>query len=206
MTLTLTAMVSLFGAMAVLASVPSVSVVAVVAVSASSGVRNGLCTALGIVAGDVVFILLAIFGLTLLVDALGEWSFLLNGACALYLLWKAWVFWSASSADPAADGVPPANRRSAFTTGLLITLGDQKAVLFYLGFFPAFLSLDTITPLDIGVVILITLFSVGGVKALYAFAADRVRDHLGAATSRWINRLASLILVGASLLILIRIP
>ena len=32
--------------------------------------------------------------------------------------------------------------------GLLVTLADQKAILFYLGFLPAFMDLDAITPAD----------------------------------------------------------
>lgn len=62
---------ALISVMAVLAAVPSASVLAVTAKSASSGFWQGALTAVGIILGDVIFILLAVFGLALLVDAMG---------------------------------------------------------------------------------------------------------------------------------------
>ena len=49
--------------MALLAAVPSLSVVAVVARAASFGFIHGAFTAFGVVVGDIILILLAIFGL-----------------------------------------------------------------------------------------------------------------------------------------------
>jgi threonine/homoserine/homoserine lactone efflux protein len=54
---------ALFAAMTLLVLVPSVSVLAVSARAASSGFRHGVYVTLGIIAGDTVFIVLAIFGL-----------------------------------------------------------------------------------------------------------------------------------------------
>jgi len=50
----------------------------------------------------------------------------------------------------------------------MITLGDQKAILFYLGFFPAFLDLVAMSALDTAVILLVTTVAVGGVKLAYA--------------------------------------
>ncbi|HRQ05881.1 MAG TPA: LysE family transporter, partial [Nitrosomonas halophila] len=62
---------ALFVAMSVLAAVPSVSVLAVSAKSASFGFVHGACTVAGIVLGDIFFILFVVFGLALLVEAMG---------------------------------------------------------------------------------------------------------------------------------------
>ena len=56
-------------------------------------------------------------------------------------------------------------------TGLLVTLGDQKAVVFYLGFLPAFIELGTLSHPDIGAVLASAVLAVGGVKLGYAYAA-----------------------------------
>jgi threonine/homoserine/homoserine lactone efflux protein len=58
-------------------------------------------------------------------------------------------------------------------TGLFITLGDQKAILFYLGFFPAFLDLSAISYFDLNMIIVIAIVAVGGPKLYYAYLADR---------------------------------
>jgi threonine/homoserine/homoserine lactone efflux protein len=57
--------------------------------------------------------------------------------------------------------------------GLLVTLGDTKAIFFYLGLFPAFLDLSTISLSDTGIIIVIAVVAVGGPKLVYAYAADR---------------------------------
>ncbi|WP_369334585.1 LysE family transporter, partial [Pectobacterium brasiliense] len=57
------AALSLFLAMIALAAMPSSSVALVVIRSATLGVRHGVATALGIVVGDLLFVVLAIAGL-----------------------------------------------------------------------------------------------------------------------------------------------
>jgi len=55
----------------------------------------------------------------------------------------------------------------------MITLGDQKAILFYLGFFPAFLDLKAISALDAVIVLAITVVTVGGAKGLASTLVTR---------------------------------
>jgi len=52
---------------------------------------------------------------------------------------------------------------------------NQKAILFYMGFFPAFLDLSSVSVSDISIIVAITLVAVGGVKMIYAFTADKSR-------------------------------
>ena len=63
---------------------------------------------------------------------------------------------------------------SSFLTGLVITLGDQKATLFYLEFLPVFLDISKISYWDTIAVILVAAVAVGGVKLIYALMADKV--------------------------------
>ena len=60
LSMTLSSMIALFGAMLVLAAMPSSSVLLVISRSAASGFVHGSLAALGIVAGDIIFILIAI--------------------------------------------------------------------------------------------------------------------------------------------------
>jgi threonine/homoserine/homoserine lactone efflux protein len=68
----------LFGVMAVLALIPGGSVLTVSARSAAWGFIHGVLTTAGIVAGDIVFILLAILGLSVLVEAMDSLFFLIK--------------------------------------------------------------------------------------------------------------------------------
>jgi len=197
MSLGLEGMAALFGAMALLAAVPSVSVLIVTARAASAGLAHGALAAAGIVAADILFILLALFGLALLADALGEAFQWVKYAAALWLLWLALGLVRAARAPAAAAPAAP-TPASSFMAGFLLTLGDQKAILFYLGFFPAFLDLAAMTPLDAIAIVAIAIVAVGGVKLAWAVAAARAGAAAGPRLARALNIAAALALAAAA--------
>ncbi len=190
--------------MILLALMPSVSVLAVSARAAAFGFSHGMFTALGIVAGDIVFILIAVYGLVFVAGLMGEQFRLIQLIGGLYLIWLGISLWRAEARPRQTDSVRQSSWWSSFLTGLLITLGDQKAILFYLGFFPAFVDLARMTPADTLIIIVIAALGVGGAKLVYAYLADRAS--LLASNSRaimLIQRCAAgiLLTVGATLLL-----
>ncbi len=182
-----------FGIMIFLAALPSSSVLIVITRSATSGLIHGVSAALGIVTGDLIFILIAVLGLTFLAGSLGDLFVLVKYFAAAYLLWLAISMWRSGSVSVSTvtdgavtDSAVTKNTSgenhmrdvktsllSSYLSGLLFTLADQKAVIFYLGLFPAFINLSDITSSDIAIIVLITIVAVGGVKITYAFIADR---------------------------------
>lgn len=166
LTMTFSSMIALFGAMLVLAAIPSSSVLLVISRSAAEGFIHGVVTALGIVAGDIVFILIAILGLSLLADSMGDMFVLVKYLGAAYLFWMGISLLLTKSQTMKFDGSAEASLAASFMSGLLFTLTDQKAILFYLGFFPAFVDLLSLTLIDIGVIVSITLIAVGGPGAV----------------------------------------
>lgn len=197
-------MLGLFGAMIILAFMPSVSVLAVTARAAASGFGHGACTAVGVVAGDVVFIAVAILGLSLLVEALGDLFVLVKYLGGAWLIWLGIDLWRSRRRESGAEQQVDSSWLSSFMTGLLITLADQKAILFYLGFFPAFINLSRITTLDASLVIAIMIVAVGGPKLVYAWAAARgtgllVEGRMG----QWVRRLAAGVLLGVGVFLIV---
>jgi threonine/homoserine/homoserine lactone efflux protein len=89
------------------------------------------------------------------------------------------------------------SRLSSFVAGLLITLGDQKAVLFYLGFLPAFLDLSVFTTSDIVLVVAVTVVAVGGVKLAYAYAAEQAGHVFGGKLGVAMNVLTAMVMLVA---------
>lgn len=190
---------ALFAAMLVLAALPSTSVLTVAARSAALGLRHGVLTAAGVVAGDCVLILVAMLGLGLLVQALGPWLWLLELAAAAWLTWLALGLWRTAGPASAAGG-----GLSSFMAGLTLTLADHKALVFYLGFLPAFVDLAALDALDVAAVMLIALVAVGGVKLAYAFAAARAGALAQGRTVLWVRRAGALVLCAAALFLLAR--
>jgi len=168
---------ALFTAMFIGASLPTLSGLTVLARSATSGFSHGALTALGIVAGDIIFILIAIYGLSFLAETLGELFVIVKYVGGAYLIWLGATLLrskqQSNSSTADVDNVVESSLLASFLTGLFITLVDLKAILFYLGFLPAFIDMSTVSIADTTTILVVAAIAVGGPKLGYAFAADR---------------------------------
>ena len=203
-TMSLAEVALLVGAMMVLALVPSSSVALVVARSSTAGVWNGAAVAGGIVLGDLVFVFIAVLGMTALAEVLGSFFLVLRYLAGVYLVWLGVSLLCTQAASPVrSNGHSASSLSTSFGSGLLITLGDVKAIFFYASLFPAFIDLSAITPMDVAVIAAVTVVSVGGVKLGYAFAARSIVSRISAVrTRRALTRAAGGVMLGAGAYIL----
>ena len=171
-------MVPLFLAMLVLAIIPGPAVCTVVGKSLSSGFSAGLAITAGIVLGDYVFIAIALFGLSALAELMGQAFVVVKYISALYLLWFGIrIFNSKLDSDKSVEKTNKAMATN-IVTGLLITLSNPKAILFYVGFFPAFVDLGEVTTLGILSIMLLATTAFGSVNAFYAAFAAKAKNVL----------------------------
>jgi len=199
-------LLALSGVMLAGAAIPGTSVLVVSARSAALGLAHGVFTTLGIVAGDMLFILIAIYGLALLTELLGNQFVLIKYLGAAYLFWLGIVLWRATPQTEAVKASSGSSALASFMTGLLITLGDQKAILFYLGFLPAFVDLATLSVMQTGIILLVAVFAVGAPKLVYAFMAHRAgRLFKGSRVTRIMNKVAGSVMIGVGILLVVRI-
>ena len=203
--MTFSSIVALFSAMIILASIPSVSVLAVTTRAATSGFIHGIFTTLGIVLGDIIFIIIAIWGLSFLAEAMGSLFVLIKYLGASYLILLGIGLWKSKSNNVETEEVVKSSLLSSFLTGLFITLGDQKATLFYLGFFPAFVDISKISYWDTLIIITITTVAVGGVKLGYAFLADKARFFISSKVRKRINIAAGCVMIGVGVFLLTKV-
>ncbi|WP_437600050.1 LysE family translocator [Sorangium sp. So ce590] len=197
--------VALLGTMLVLAVVPGPSDIAVVARSAASGFTSALFMVGGIVAADLVFIALAVYSLTAIAEAMGSLFVLAKYACAAYLIWLGAGLWRARPDVALAGRAAGAARFSAFLGGFFITLADPKAILFYMGLFPAFLDLSRVSLADTAILMSIATGVVGGVKLGYAYAAERATSFFENTTARRrLNMAAGTVMLGTGVYVLFR--
>lgn len=195
--MTFSTIFALFSAMVILASIPSLSVLTVCTRSAASGFIHGVFTTIGIVLGDIIFIIIAIWGLSLLAETMGNLFFLIKYLGGAYLIFLGIGLCRSQSKDVPTEGVVKSSLLSSFLAGLSITLADQKATLFYLGFFPAFLDISQISYLDTSIIIGTATVAVGGVKLIYAFMADRARLLFNPKTRKGINIAGGCVMIAA---------
>ena len=188
----------LAGAMFLLAVTPGPGVLATVARALASGFRPAAMVVAGIVIGDLVFLLLAIFGLGALAAVLGDLFIIVKYLGAAYLVWLGLRLWTAGPA--ADDGATVNDQRAAgdLLSGLLITLANPKVILFYLGLLPTFVDLAHLTAVDILVTALVVSTVLGGTLLGYALAASRARRLLRSErAARVMNRTAGTAMLAA---------
>jgi len=165
----------LFAVMSVLALLPSASVALVVTRSATAGVAHGAAVAVGIVLGDLVFVCLAVLGMAAVAEVMGGFFVAIKYVAGAYLIWFGLSLLRSNDSSPSVSSHQNTSSLSAsFLSGLLVTLGDIKAIFFYASLFPAFVDLSRLSLLDVGFIFVITLLSVGGVKLGYAYGATKV--------------------------------
>lgn len=165
-------MTALFTAMATLALVPGTSVALVVATSSVTGVSRGIAVTAGIVLGDLVFVFLAILGMASLAELMGGLFMVVRYVAGVYLVWLGVsVIRSRPSSSPKVPVKPAPTLLASFLSGLLVTLGDVKAIFFYASLFPAFIDLTAVGASDIVIICVLTIVAVGGVKLGYVYFA-----------------------------------
>ena len=163
----------LFISLLLLSAMPSASVLMVVSRSVSSGFVHGVSTSVGIVTGDIIFIVVALLGLSFVEATLGEWFLLIRYLAAFYLCWFGYRLYKKDRTDSTKKYAKSESLVDSFFGGLLLTLADQKAIFFYLGFFPAFIDLSLISAVDLVIIFTTTIVAVGGVKVFYALIGSQ---------------------------------
>jgi len=162
--------------MASLAIIPGASVALVITRTITLGVANGIAVAVGIVLGDLLFILLAILGLTFIAETMGSLFLIIKIFGGLYLLWLGYTLLT-STTDSTISVLNTGGKASlltSFLAGLVLTLGDIKAIIFYVSLFPLLINLNTLTTFDAVIIAIITIATVGGIKIAYAFSARTI--------------------------------
>lgn len=205
LSLSFQAIFGLFVSMVVLAAMPGISVLLVSTRAMLYGFSHGVAVAVGIVLVDILFISIALFGMTLLLPWLGKWEWLIRLVAAGYLFWLAIHLWRQKALKISNYSVDDGSKTSltaSFVMGCTVTLADQKAILFYMGFFPAWLDISLLTTIDSFIIILITLFTVGGVKSIYAYLAVTVGQVYLTNKLQKMNKLAAILLLGIGVIII----
>ena len=164
-----------FLAVVALASIPSASNALVIAKAASAGFKSGAFAAFGIVIADLFFVLIAILGLSLLVEK-AIFEYLKYVAALILFCVGVGLLWPTKSRERQVARQNSVEYSSSFFAGIIITLCDAKAVIFYFSLLPILIDGERLKFSETIVVFSLTAIGVGGVKLLYALMAKAVTD------------------------------
>lgn len=187
-------------ALLVAAAVPGPGITALVARSAAQGSAAGAAMTFGLILGDLVFLTLAVFGLTLIASHFSTVFTLVRVFSVTYLLYLAWQFWHATPNTMSAEPVTRRTLMAAAVSGLTITLSNPKPIAFYLALMPLVLDLHQVTTaIWAGVLVPVTVGVLVIVGSFYVIGASVLRRGLAKPRAqKWLNRGASLAMLGAA--------
>ncbi|MEZ5628592.1 MAG: LysE family translocator [Rhodocyclaceae bacterium] len=198
-----TTTLALAGAVFILAVTPGPAVASITARTLGAGLAAALWHVAGIALGDIVLISLACLGMSTLAQNYGEVFLAVKWAGAAYLIWLGLCAFRSDDTPPAdLPASSPGGHHKDALTGLLTTLGNPKAILFYAAFLPTFVDLANITVADYLLICTVACSVVFAVLAGYALLAARARRLLRSRrTVRAMNRASGTVLVGTGVVI-----
>ncbi len=192
-------------AMFLLAASPGPGVFATLARALASGFSHAAVLVLGIVLGDIIFLLLAIYGLSSMAEFLGSFFTFVKYAGGIYLIWLGIGIWRSKANTKKVLGVREDSWKKNFLSGLSITLANPKVIFFYLGFLPTFVDLTRLTNIDILAISIVVVVVLGSVLLSYAFLATRAsRLITSERNQRRLNRCAGGVMITAGGAILMK--
>ena len=183
------------GIYAVAIAVPGPGIVAIVARALGSGFRATIPAVAGTTLGDLILMTLSAFGLALVAQTLGEFFLAVKLGGAAYLVYLGYRYWTAPVA--AAETIP-ASARQGFLAQLALTLGNPKAIAFFVALLPTVVDLKALNAIGYLQLCSASLILLPIITLTYAALASRARGLLTSERARKrMNKGAAAILVSA---------
>ncbi|MFY0692715.1 MAG: LysE family translocator [Paracoccaceae bacterium] len=203
MTVTAFELVLYAGALFILFLTPGPVWVALVARALSGGFHAAWPLALGVVVGDVMWPVLAILGVTWLVSEFAWFMDVLRWvAVIMFLTMGVLLIRHADKRVESDNRFTRPGMWAGFMAGLLVILGNPKAILFYMGVLPGFFDLTQVTALDIAVICFLSLIVPLVGNLMLAAFVDRARAMLKSPSAlKRMNTVAGFLLVAVGCVI-----
>jgi threonine/homoserine/homoserine lactone efflux protein len=192
------------GAIFIFMATPGPGTLAVVSRALSSGFSHALSMSLGMVLGDIVFLLLTILGLSVVATTFSTVFIMIKITGGIYLLYLGYKIFTAKTSHFNTSVKKSSSYIRDFLAGLFITLSNPKVIAFYIGFLPTFVDLSKLTNKDMLLVVSLVLITLSTILFSYAYFASRAKDEIKKPKiQNIINKLAGsvMILVGGFLML-----
>ena len=203
MTLSAASVLLYLGAVGILWATPGPVWVAITARALTGGFAAAWPLAFGVTIGDLLWPLVAVFGLAWIVEQWGDFMTVMRYVAAAIFVIMGWLLIRHAGQPISTDSrLTRPGRWAGFMAGLAAILGNPKAILFYMGVLPGFFDLRHVTAPDI-VVIAVVSMSVPLIGNLFIAAlVGRARGLLKSpGTLRRINISAGALLIAVGVVI-----
>lgn len=201
----LTALALFAGALILNAGSPGPSIAALVARVLTGGARSVMPFLTAMWIGEALWLTVAVAGLSYIAESFHLVFLTLKYCGVAYLLYLAWRMWTAP-ADVKESGMPvDASGVKLFLSGMAITLGNPKLMMFYLAVLPAIIDLHRISIVGWTELTLTMLCVLVAVDLVWVMAAAQARRLLKSPRAvRIANRASAVAMGGAAVAIATR--
>lgn len=120
--------------------IPGAGTITIINAAARNGMGGGMKAVLGTLCGDIIYMLSAVLGLAAI---LGAYPGILASAQwfgAAYLCWLGWKLMRTSASHKPAQLPGGQANWTYFRQALAVSLTNPKVIMFFMAFFPLFLS------------------------------------------------------------------
>ena len=169
--------ISFFLACFVFSVTPGPGCFAVIAQSLTRGMKPALTLACGMILSDVLYLLAACMGLSVIAT---QWELAFNiirWCGAAYLLYLGWGMWNTKHVDAAEAKASQKSASKLFSQGFLISVSNPKVILFYIAFLPTFMDLTALTANDIGLAVVLNMLALFAGQWIIALFASRAKSY-----------------------------
>jgi len=186
-------------------SLPGPGLAVVVSRALSSGSNAGFAVVTGLVLADLVFLGIAFIGLLAIATTMGPMFQFVKYAGAAYLIWRGYRAFVGAQNSIAVQATASGALWRDISLGLLATIGNPKAILFFGAILPTFIDMTTVGVTDL----LVLVGIVAGVSYLvygcYIILADRTR-HLVTSTkaAKRLRKVTGVMLIGSGIVVATR--
>lgn len=197
--MTPTTLLAYSGALFVAAAIPGPGMTAIVARALGSGFRPTFFMGLGLILGDLCYLTAVILGLALVAQTFTTPFLIIKYLGALCLVYIAWKLWTTGLIAQDIKAKRSTHIGLSFLSGLLVTLGNPKTMLFYVALVPTLIPLEAIGAKDYAALVGITFVVLIAVLVPYILLASQARTLLKKPNSlKALNRSAASILAGTA--------
>ena len=153
MTITSAQLFLYFGALVILFLTPGPVWIAIIARTVSGGVKSGMSLVLGVSLGDLLWPIMAYFGLGLLISLYSDILILVRYMAAIILvIMGIQTILASRKGIKANDDLTKSGFFAGFTAGLIAVTANPKATLFYLTLLPSFFNFGEIGLTDLVII------------------------------------------------------
>ena len=165
------------------------------------GLRAAPAYILGILAGDLIWFATAALGIATLAQACTGLFTVIKWVGVAYLLYLAWKMWVAPvSAIPTEASSRDVANGQLFASGLTLTLGNPKAVAFFVALLPSIINLEDMTAAGFSEVALVIVIILPAVLISNACFAHAARGFFRSPPAlRALNRISGTAIAGAAI-------